>query len=75
MSRYIKTDDGVHIGTISPAKPADVKFTLNKLVEPDGRSKWEWLLLANGELALITFPRGDTYEELIQTRRILEEKN
>lgn len=29
--------------------------------EGDGRSGWKWCRFANGDLALIIFPHGDTY--------------
>jgi hypothetical protein len=36
--------------------------------DDDGRSSWTWLRLANGDLALAVFPRGDTYLEVAEGR-------
>lgn len=29
--------------------------------DPDGRSEWLWVRLANGDLLLATYPQGDGY--------------
>jgi hypothetical protein len=39
-----------------------VDHVLTRDIGEDGRSPWIWLRLANGDLALAVFPRGNTYE-------------
>lgn len=49
-----------------PASEADVE-TLSRapLDTDDGRSAPRWIRFANGDLALITWPQGETYEVLV----------
>ena len=46
------------------ADPAIVQMIIDAPVSegPDGRSDWMWFRLANGDLILGCWPRGDTYE-------------
>lgn len=60
------TEDGddswvCHVET---ADPADVQFLLKQGSHDDGRGPWEWMRFPNGDLALICWPHGDTYEIL-----------
>lgn len=63
MAHDIKMD--VLVAVKAKAKPADVNFTLN-----GDTSDWYWLRLPNGDLVLATYPTGDTYENLVQVRKI-----
>lgn len=64
----IKLDDrqvpnGDTIAWAMDASPDAVDYVLTREVgDNDGRSQWVWLRLANGDLMLGTFPRGETYE-------------
>jgi hypothetical protein len=55
--------DGDVIAWAMDASQGAVDYVLTRQTnDPDGRSPWVWLRLANGDLVLGTFPRGDTYE-------------
>ena len=55
--------DGDVIAWAMDASPEAVDYMLTREVDTGhGRSKWFWLRLANGDLALATWPQGDTYE-------------
>jgi hypothetical protein len=55
--------DGDTIAWAMEASQGAVDYVLTRQTgDPDGRSEWVWLRLANGDLALATFPAGDTYE-------------
>lgn len=50
------------LGWVKPAAPYAAQLVLDAPAgKPDGRSEWLWLRLANGDLMLATFPRGETY--------------
>lgn len=55
--------NGDTIAWAMDASQGAVDYVLTRQTDdPDGRSPWFWLRLANGDLVLGTFPRGDTYE-------------
>lgn len=61
-------EDQLVNGEIAWTKPASQEAVNYVLAQPvdglnehDGRSAWFWLRLANGDLALVVFPHGDTY--------------
>lgn len=58
-------DEHREIAWTTPASREAVDFVLSQQIDSsdqhDGRSEWFWLRLANGDLALATFPHGDTY--------------
>lgn len=62
----IKIDDPVTlIGHKVPANRQDVDTVLLALKgDPNGRSEWTWIVLANGDVCLATFPQGELYERL-----------
>lgn len=58
----------VPIATVHPAKWESVnKVLLAPEGTDNGRSEWVWVRLANGDLLLGVFPRGDTYIEVSET--------
>ena len=57
-------DNDAYIGYYCKAKQKDVNFVLSQKVDDDGRSGWKWFRLANGDLILGVFPRGETYEDV-----------
>lgn len=72
MREILQTEDNetgetletpVLLATASVADPTMVNFVVNQRVDNDGRSEWQWFRLANGDLILGVFPRGDTYIE------------
>jgi hypothetical protein len=65
ISEQVLEEGGVYLGRIIPAKPEDVTKVLAAAEnDPDGRSQFVWLRLANGDLMLGVFPQGDTYCEV-----------
>lgn len=68
-AREITVDDATKL--IAQTTPASAE-TVAKVaaaplgVEGDGRSEFKWMLLASGELALVVFPQGPLYEEIVQ---------
>lgn len=57
-----------YLGHITPVEDQSaVCEVLTASVNDDGRSDWVWVRLANGDLLLATYPRGDTYEKVNQT--------
>lgn len=63
--------DGVALPIhIYPAKEDDVSFLLEMPVHDDGRSDFEWMRFPNGDLALVCWPHGATYEVLTQLRGV-----
>lgn len=56
-----------YIATSTPAVWKDVSHVLRAPTgTEDGRSDWHWLRLANGDLILGVYPRGDTYLQLVE---------
>ena len=50
---------------VHPATDEDAAYVMAQAIDdPDGRSGWAWLRLREGTLALVVFPRGDTYEHM-----------
>lgn len=50
------------LALVHPASPASVIAVLSAVTgDPDGRSEYCWVRLANGDLILGVFPCGDTY--------------
>lgn len=50
------------LGWVQPASQKVAQMVIDaEAGTDDGRSEWLWLRLANGDLLLATFPRGDTY--------------
>jgi hypothetical protein len=55
-------DNGQPLAYVYPALTEDVQLVMEaKEGDPDGRSEWAWVRLANGDLFLGVFPHGDTY--------------
>lgn len=51
-----------YLGTLYPVTdPETVEHLVAQPINDDGRSEWFWLRLANGDLMVGLFPRGDTY--------------
>jgi hypothetical protein len=67
-SNKLDNPDGLVDDTIAwmkDASPEAVDYMLTREVGTgNGRSKWVWLRLANGDLILGTFPQGDTYMDV-----------
>lgn len=60
-------DDGetVELAWIGDAREQAVRLVLDAPVETgDGRSRWCWIRMANGDLFLACAPQGATYERL-----------
>lgn len=57
-----------------PAPDEAVAYVLSTEIEGegfnDGRSKWVWIRLPDGDLVLATYPQGDTYFSTEQWRTI-----
>lgn len=51
------------LATAAVADKTVAEKVINSHVGDDGRSEWHWFRLANGDLILGVFPRGDTYME------------
>jgi hypothetical protein len=59
---YDETSKEAIIARSKPASDEMVEKVLNASTEgSDGRSRWMWFRLANGDLILGVFPQGDTY--------------
>jgi hypothetical protein len=55
-------EDCPNIIRAKPAAEVHVQTVLQAAVDTgDGRSKWYWFRLPNGDLMLGCFPQGDTY--------------
>lgn len=71
MGMEIKDDElNLAIAWAIPASELGIQRVLAADVSLDGRSQFMWLRLRNGDLALATFPRGATYEDLEQETAI-----
>jgi len=58
----VYNDDGSYLATIAPAsKKAVAMVAAQSEKDPDGRSQFVWVRLANGDLVLGVYPQGDTY--------------
>ncbi len=57
-----------------PAPKKAVDYILKQPIETkrqnDGRSKWMWIRLPDGDLVLAIYPQGDTYFSTEQYRSI-----
>lgn len=63
----LTVDDATkHIGTMKAAADADVERVLYGQGGPLRFPGWRWLILANGEVCLCTFPGDQLFEELSQ---------
>lgn len=52
-------------GYMKPASAESIeKVLMADENDPDGRSEYMWVRLANGDLILGVFPQGDTYVEV-----------
>lgn len=56
--------NGPLLAQIFPASQSVADKVLAMPVGDDGRSKFEWILLASGDLMLGVFPTGDGYSEV-----------
>lgn len=62
-------DDGDPKGPVMyevPASDADAQTVLLAPQGDDGRSEFRWVTFANGDVALIVYPRGELFERLMQ---------
>lgn len=71
----LNDDDGKYIGEYKTASQEDVDYVLSQPIVfsdfgNEGRSRWKWLRLSNGDLMLGVFPLGDTYMEMADKNNI-----
>lgn len=65
IKHTLENDDGVYIGTIVPVKDMTLAAeVVSAPIDDDGRSRWVWVELANGDLLLGMFPTGSIYEKV-----------
>lgn len=65
--REICDDDGNLLAVSIEARPEDLTDLMQATEgDLDGRSAWQWVRLANGDLMLACYPHGDTYERFTQ---------
>jgi len=50
------------IAIVHSASPKAVRIVLD--ADPDDRSQWVWVNLANGDVVLGVYPQGPTYEQI-----------
>jgi len=68
IEQIIVTDDDEIIATQFRASPDKAEMVIRQSDESnDGRSKWSWFVLANGDVILGCFPMGDTFERISQS--------
>lgn len=72
-AHIIFSDDDPYriLATVHPARQEAIDRVLND-PNPDGRSPWMWVRLANGDLILGTFPYAETYEAVEDDSRYPE---
>lgn len=58
------TAQGYLIAQTTRADEHDVQELLLAFQSDEGRSEFKWMLLANGDLALVTYPQGAMYEKI-----------
>lgn len=60
--KYLTDEYGNYIASVKVASDEAAKLVMDSTPgDSDGRSSWMWVRLANGDLVLGVFPRGDTY--------------
>lgn len=64
VEQIIVTDDDNIIATAYCASQDKAEMVIRQPVGPDGRSEWSWFILANGDVILGCFPRGNTFEQI-----------
>lgn len=70
IEQRIVDDSDQPIATVYSASPDKVEMVIRQSTEGhDGRSKWSWFLLANGDIVLGCFPQGNTYENILDDIR------
>ena len=62
LSKPSENDDKVYLASVHRASKKAIDIVASAMEgDEDGRSEFLWLRLANGDLMLGVFPRGDTY--------------
>lgn len=64
LPNYSDYNMGGSVAQMAPATAEDVFTLLGAGENDDGRSHFTWIRFANGDLGLIVFPMGETYEAL-----------
>jgi hypothetical protein len=60
----VHTAQGYLIAQSTPASEETTNAALFAPEHGDGRSEFKWLLLVNGDLALVVYPQGALYEKI-----------
>lgn len=69
--RTISTlESNVLIATVDDADEQLAAEVIAAPLDDDGRSRWMWVRLANGDLMLGLFPHGGTYDRISQRIRV-----
>jgi len=59
-----KTGFPLTVATFFPAAEVEANRVIAAVDNEDGRSSWQWMRLANGDLVLAAYPGGNTYTGL-----------